>query len=97
MSAPTFDIAEIRRMAAAYPDAAAFTRPETRERHFTAKQQLAWTLRFERDPERRADALLAISGMGEAPPVDAAKAPTSTPKAGSGFALGHSDRAGCVQ
>lgn len=56
----TIDVAEIRRMAAAYPDEARYTSAETRERLFTAKQQLAWALRFESDPERRADALLAI-------------------------------------
>lgn len=66
MTSLTLNVAEIKRMAAAYPEEAAFTRPETRERLFTAKQQLAWALRFERDPERRAEALLAIGGQNAA-------------------------------
>ncbi len=49
-------------MAERYPEEAAFTSPAARERHFSAAQRLAWSLRFERDPE----ALQAvIDGIGE--------------------------------
>ena len=49
-------------MAERYPEEAAHTPPETREQHFSAAQRLAWSLRFERDPE----ALQGIlDGIGE--------------------------------
>lgn len=49
-------------MAECYPEEAAFTPESEREAHFSAAQRLAWSLRFERDP----DALqTVIDGIGE--------------------------------
>lgn len=49
-------------MAECYPEEAAHTSRGERDKHFSAAQRLAWSLRFERDP----DVLQAvIDGIGE--------------------------------
>lgn len=49
-------------MAECYPEEAAFTSASEREAHFSAAQRLAWSLRFERDPEALQS---VIDGIGE--------------------------------
>ena len=47
MTSPTFETAEIQRIAAAYPEEARYTPAEERERFFSEAQKAAWLLRFE--------------------------------------------------
>lgn len=44
---PSFDRAELERIAAAYPEDARFVPVWERERHLTPLQQAAWLLRFQ--------------------------------------------------
>lgn len=53
MISPSFDRAEIRRIAAAYPKEAHAVSAWERERYFTPLQQAAWLLRFQ--PEAAAE------------------------------------------